>query len=571
MRHEPRTSTQYQLIMIDGNFRGNLQHIQLSPRRMRLRSQFPIRTRSIEGVRTDNTGSCYKIILLISMIIEKIGATNCSSVATQTLSSFNHRTMDATARTLPEKTMETVSNTTRPGKQAKRKRSVKQKAGNRSKEPEQPSDQGSATKSKDSSVQFEQQVSDQSSVTKPKDSSVKREQQMSDQGSGTKPKDSLVKLDQQPSKQQTVTIDSLTAGLHNKTLRVEITKKSGVNHWKNVSGSGKVFTAIAEDSTSDTQIVAFNDLADKYHLLFDIGKTYDISTFRCRTASDRNRKTKSPFEVLLSPDTQLSCQTTVRLPIPEKTYKDILTASSSQPNIWVNICGILTNTSPVHQLTSRATKVPISKQEITLVDEGNLPIKAVFWNDDIQKIASKPDFVVVFLNRVRTSVYNGVMNLNFSNVSDILYEINHPRTEELKKWWISMREKNAIDPAHEQPQIIRLNFSEAAVELHRRSERSDTAPLHFTNRVKILEATRANILYKSCPADNCMKKLVQLEENIWFCPKCRIKSEKFVWRLSLQLKLQDETNSIWATAFGEVSFFGNNSNSWLPRLSSDGD
>ena len=66
-----------------------------------------------------------------------------------------------------------------------------------------------------------------------------------------------------------VTIDSLTAGVRTKTLRVEIMRESYINLWSNVSGNGKLFTVIAEDSTSDILIVAFNDTADKFHHLLE--------------------------------------------------------------------------------------------------------------------------------------------------------------------------------------------------------------------------------------------------------------------------------------------------------------
>ena len=82
---------------------------------------------------------------------------------------------------------------------------------------------------------------------------------------------------------------------------------------------------------------------------------------------------------------------------------------------------------------------------------------------------------------------------------------------------------------------------------------SDKAPLHFQNEVNIIEANPTDTSYKSCAEANCAEKVNPTGKDKFFCSKCQTESKTFQWNLSLKLKVKDETDECWVTAFGEVS------------------
>ena len=172
------------------------------------------------------------------------------------------------------------------------------------------------------------------------------------------------------------------------------------------------------------------------------------------------------------------------------------------------------------------------------------------WNADIDKL-QRNDHPVTFMRRLRTKIYAGVVSFSYVDISTLEFDIDHPRTNTLQRWWQSVSGdiQHAVAPAKNE---LHLNLAEMRLQMNLPAQRADKAPLKFWNDVEIVNFNGGEAPYRACSAARCHKKVDPVVAGGWLCPKCSKQAEEFVWRYSLKLIVRDATQELEVTAFDEV-------------------
>ena len=84
-------------------------------------------------------------------------------------------------------------------------------------------------------------------------------------------------------------------------------------------------------------------------------------------------------------------------------------------------------------------------------------------------------------------------------------------------------------------------------------ENGNTMVISGIAEIKAIDHERC--IFRACPSLGCKKKLEPLGSGSYRCNECNRTSEKFEWRLLLEMTLQDDKGCFVCTAFNEVSDF----------------
>lgn len=168
------------------------------------------------------------------------------------------------------------------------------------------------------------------------------------------------------------------------------------------------------------------------------------------------------------------------------------------------------------------------RQSITIADESGVSISITVWGDLCHKLNAQPGQVVVF-KQCRVSDYNG-KSLNASSTpSDIILNVQHPRTAQIKKWYSSQ--------SHEQIQKKIVSLTEAAGEARQDAMFSiQEIELAAENNSELKQGQKSAWYKMNChiqwfPEDNAAKpmyyhacqvckKKVMPEQNGFRCENC---------------------------------------------------
>ena len=211
--------------------------------------------------------------------------------------------------------------------------------------------------------------------------------------------------------------------------------------------------------------------------------------------------------------------------------------------------GILYKLSDTATVVSKNTGETLRKRELTLIDDSATSVSLTLWNDDITRITESKS-AVVYLSRVRTKVYAGVISLVLAETSDIEINPKKRRSTELTTWW----KTHGTDP-----QIIHnkmektLDFAAMRKQLASPNRAMDPAPFYFWNVVRIRHLDAENVLYKSCSEERCSKRVEKTNEGEYFCEMCNKATAKYRWAYSLKFYVEDKTDTIQVTGFDKVS------------------
>ena len=80
------------------------------------------------------------------------------------------------------------------------------------------------------------------------------------------------------------------------TIRATVTSKRDIRDWSNKNGEGTVFSIDLLDSSGDVQCAFFNEAADKFYPILEVGRTYLFSGGRIKAAW-RHNQCSSQFEI----------------------------------------------------------------------------------------------------------------------------------------------------------------------------------------------------------------------------------------------------------------------------------
>jgi len=353
-------------------------------------------------------------------------------------------------------------------------------------------------------------------------------------------------------------------------IKARVVKKSDLRTWSNSGGQGKVFDVTLKDTSGEIKATGFNEMADKFHPLFEDEKVYLVETASIKPANMNFNKTGHNYELSFHQGTQVTlCMESNSREVPKvqhnlKTIHEINEGDDNKDAI--DFVGVVIDVGEVINFTARSGK-ELTKREVRAVDDsggGLSEITITFWGEQAENFDSTNLHKVVLARRASVGEWQNRKNLSVSFSGTAV--VDPPACDEadrLRDWF--SRENGDGNRVAE-----RLGHSGSSAQSNGLSSTGTVATLADIKAVSVgmetsqmftIEAHFTNVLldklmYKACPV--CKKKVVEVSSSVR-CEKCNktLESEEVDFRYMAQATLTDITDyhyvTLWNDA-GEAAF-----------------
>lgn len=349
-------------------------------------------------------------------------------------------------------------------------------------------------------------------------------------------------------------ISSLSPYRSKWTIKARVSYKTPIISYNNSQKHGKYFSANFLDESGEIKATAFNENAERFFNLFEVFKVYIISNGNVKPAPE-NAYLKNDFEMIIENYTKVKpCvddQTSV--PMPTFNFLTIRQITFLPEGSYTDVIGVCHKISCTTIVQVKLNNQQMFKREITLIDKSLKSITVKLWGTHAQHFSAKEDCVIAAKN-VKVSYFNSSISLSASATTMIYIDPDIDKTYKLKSWYQSLDKVasqsafscNSVQTASENWKT----FSEVLAVIN---EKNIGVPLYHTTKATITLVRKENCLYKACTTLGCLKKLIELDDNLFKCCKCNINLNTFKWVLLLQIQLADFTGSQWAMVFKEIA------------------
>ncbi|XP_053984210.1 replication protein A 70 kDa DNA-binding subunit [Hylaeus anthracinus] len=335
-------------------------------------------------------------------------------------------------------------------------------------------------------------------------------------------------------------------------IKVRVVSKSDIRTWSNSRGEGKLFSMDIVDESGEIRCTAFRDQCDKYFDMIEVGKVYYISRATLKPANKQFNNLKNDYEITLTGDSEIiPCHDGGDdIPSLQFDFVPISSVEKKEKNDMMDILGVVKSCNDLQILTSRTTGREMKKRDINLIDESNTMVCFTLWGSQAEEFdgSSNP---VLAIKGARVSEFNAGKSLSAISSTVIQVDPDIPEAHRLRGWF------NTIGRSTDVKAISRplggggasgpwLTFKEA-----RDMELGFKGVDVYTVKATVNMIRVENALYKSCPSENCKKKLIDQANDMYRCEKCNKEYPNYRYRLLASLNLADWTDNQWATAFSE--------------------
>lgn len=357
------------------------------------------------------------------------------------------------------------------------------------------------------------------------------------------------------SQRTAIPISSLNPYQNKWTIRARVSSKPSLRTWKNSRGDGKVLNVDLVDKDGEIRACCFNDVADKFHSLFEMGKVYYVSRGRLKPANRNFNHLKNDYELNLTEETEVEpCMDAAPdLPTLQYNFRAIADLESEEPSSFVDVIGVCKHASEVASIITKTTNRKLSKREVSLVDRSGRIITLTLWGSEAEEFDGSR-FPVVAVKGAKVSDFGGrSLSTQFSSVLTLNPDI--PEAHSLRGWYDSTGQHEEASSLSGQKGAgggvgaPYLSFGQVKeLDLGRKDK-----PDYFTVKGSVTFARNQNVLYKACPNQECNKKVTDgAAGGQYFCEKCNQSFPNFKYRMILTINVGDHSGNHWLTCFQDT-------------------
>ncbi|XP_044271048.1 replication protein A 70 kDa DNA-binding subunit-like [Tribolium madens] len=334
---------------------------------------------------------------------------------------------------------------------------------------------------------------------------------------------------------------------NNWIIRARVVNKTNVKNWCNSKGEGKLFSMDLVDQGGEIRCTAFKDLVDLFFDRLEVDKVYYISKCQLKPINRQFCSLKHQFEMVFTPETIVEESFDDNEIIPQITYNftTIDKVAVMEAGTIVDVVGVCKTISEVQSFIAKSTNREMKKRQLVLVDQTKTAIALNLWGSQAESFTVTGNPVVVAKN-AKIYEFRGVKSITL--MSSSLLKINPEilETYRLKQWYDSEGYQVEITNVSQRignGQTPWMTFKEA-----RQQALSDKA-LYYQTFGTILLVRLDRVVYKSCPSDDCQKKVLDLQNGMYKCEKCNREFPNFKYRLLVSMNIADSSGSQWVTVF----------------------
>ncbi|KAL2714488.1 replication protein A 70 kDa DNA-binding subunit [Vespula squamosa] len=337
-------------------------------------------------------------------------------------------------------------------------------------------------------------------------------------------------------------------------IKARITNKSNIITWSNSRGEGKLFSMDLVDESGEIRCTAFKDQCDKFYDMIEVGKIYYISRCSLKPANKNYNTLKNDYEMSFTQDTEiiLCHDDTDDIPMIQFNFVPINTIENKEKNDIIDVLGIAKSCEEIQTLRARTTGRELKKRDVMLIDESNTMISLSLWGADAEKFDGSNNPIVA-IRGARIGEFNGGKNLSCVMSSVLQVDPDIPEAHKLRGWY------NTIGMSDQAKSLSANNARGGGMngtwltikEAQNITNSSDSGFNIFIAKLTVNLIRAENVVYKSCPADGCNKKMIDQANGMYRCEKCNKEYPSFKYRLLANVNFGDWQNNQWVTAFND--------------------
>ncbi|KAM0035685.1 putative replication factor A protein [Helianthus debilis subsp. tardiflorus] len=351
----------------------------------------------------------------------------------------------------------------------------------------------------------------------------------------------------------------------NWTIKVRLTSKGNMRHYKNARGEGCVFNVeLTDEDGTQIQATMFNEAARKFFDVFEMGKVYYISKGTLKVANKQFKTVQNDYEMTLNENSQVEEAVNETAFIPETKFNfvpiDQLGPYVNQKEL-IDVIGVVQSVSPTMSIRRKIDNESIPKRDITIADNTKKTVVVSLWNvlatDLGQKLLDMADeSPVVAIKSLRVSDFQGV-SLSTVNKSIIEVNPNSPDSEKLKSWFQSEGKETNMESigSNLSPSMKnggRSMYADRVTlnQITSNSSLGEEKPVWYSIRacMSMIRPDQA-MYYQACKT--CYKKVTEDVGSGYWCQACQKNESDCSLRYILSAKFSDASGGAWLSVFSD--------------------
>jgi len=377
-------------------------------------------------------------------------------------------------------------------------------------------------------------------------------------------------------------------------IKGRVVKKSELRSWSNSRGQGHVFDITLQDSSGDIKVTGFNEMAEKFHPVFQENRVYFVEAASVKPANKNFNQTSHNYELSLHAGSKVElCQEIASREVPGISFPDLksiseIIESGGDSADTVDVMGVVVAVDDVKDLTTRAGR-NTKKREIRIVDDsgsvgsggGMSEIKVTLWGQQAEKFSpDQSQHKVVAFKKVTVSEWQGKsLNVGFS-ASVILEPTANADADRLRAWFANSSQNNqdfaqqlaAASASGRNAHGAQISSGTLCTlsDIKSATAGNDT-PQTFTVEASFISFKLDKMMYPACPTETCRKQVIDQNGAGFRCEKCDKTFPECDMRYIVQGTLADVTGYHYVTVFNEAGpeVFGGLAAKELRRLEED--
>ena len=253
------------------------------------------------------------------------------------------------------------------------------------------------------------------------------------------------------SAQRIVPIDSLTPYTNKWAIKARVTSKSDLRRYQNARGEGKVFSFdLLDNGRGEIRATCFNDAADRFYDVVQVGKVYIISRGQLKPARKQFSTLANDFEIGMEASSQVE-EVPDDAGIMDKIYhfKSIEEVERQEKNKCLDVVGVVESVDAWQTIQTRAGS-ETQKRAVYLRDDTGRSVELTLWGSLVQTPGAQLEAEVqqgrhpiLAAKGVRVGDFNG-KNLGTISSTQIDVDPEHPRAHQLRQWYDNGGAREAV-------------------------------------------------------------------------------------------------------------------------------
>lgn len=220
-------------------------------------------------------------------------------------------------------------------------------------------------------------------------------------------------------------------------IKARVTEKSTLRNFNSRGSDGKVFSAVLLDASGgDIRASFFNQAADKFFNMLDVGQCFTFSHGSMKVANRQYNSTSHRYELTFDKDAIVEkCENDNTIETVKYSFVSTRTLQSKSLPCVVDICGIVTSFQPSLPVTGKQGEV-LTKREITVADDSATSITVTLWGERAWQEDAKFDGnPVVALKSVAIKDWNGSRSGSLLQGGSIVFDPPVQESKRVQEWW----------------------------------------------------------------------------------------------------------------------------------------